>query len=172
MNRKNPVHLDHVSRTYRRDDFEVRALDDVTLKIPEHGFVAIMGPSESGKTTMLKRQLSGGQEQRTAIARAIVADPTIVRTAAVGLKLRNGSLEASVADTGRGFSPALLKEIQASSGLAGGVGIPGMRERIGYGGGRVEILSSEHGATITAALPIEYRSVSWGEDQQRGWLHG
>jgi putative ABC transport system ATP-binding protein len=53
MSRKDAVRLNHVTRTYRRDDFEVRALDDVTLHIPEHSFVAIMGPSGSGKTTML-----------------------------------------------------------------------------------------------------------------------
>src|SRR5499433_2276238 len=47
------VKLDHVTRTYRRDKFEVRALDDVSLKIPDQGFVAIMGPSGSGKTTLL-----------------------------------------------------------------------------------------------------------------------
>jgi putative ABC transport system ATP-binding protein len=165
---QNAVSLNHATRTYKRDDFEVRALDDVTLTIPEHRFVAIMGPSGSGKTTMLNlitgidhptsghvfvgneeingmneneladwrarhiglvfqfynlipvltafenvelpllltnlskaerrlhvqaaleavglsermkhypRQLSGGQEQRVAVARAIVTDPTIV----------------------------------------------------------------------------------------------
>ena len=53
MNGRNAVNLDHVTRTYKRDDFEVRALDDVTLTIPERRFVAIMGPSGSGKTTML-----------------------------------------------------------------------------------------------------------------------
>jgi putative ABC transport system ATP-binding protein len=47
------VILDHVTRTYRRDEFEVRALDDVSLQIPARGFVAIMGPSGSGKTTLL-----------------------------------------------------------------------------------------------------------------------
>src|SRR5213595_2445470 len=47
------VTLDHVTRTYKRDEFEVRALDDVTLDIPDQGFVAIMGPSGSGKTTLL-----------------------------------------------------------------------------------------------------------------------
>lgn len=47
------VKLEHVTRTYRRDAFEVRALDDVSLTIPARGFVAIMGPSGSGKTTLL-----------------------------------------------------------------------------------------------------------------------
>jgi putative ABC transport system ATP-binding protein len=47
------VVLDHVTRTYRRDKFEVRALEDVSLTIPAQGFVAIMGPSGSGKTTLL-----------------------------------------------------------------------------------------------------------------------
>jgi putative ABC transport system ATP-binding protein len=47
------VVLDHVTRTYTRDRFAVRALDDVTLRIPENSFVGIMGPSGSGKTTLL-----------------------------------------------------------------------------------------------------------------------
>ncbi len=47
------VQLAHVTRTYKRDEFEVRALDDVTLDIPRKSFVAIMGPSGSGKTTLL-----------------------------------------------------------------------------------------------------------------------
>src|SRR5438876_1614245 len=47
------VTLDHVTRTYKRDEFEVRALDDVSLDIPRKSFVAIMGPSGSGKTTLL-----------------------------------------------------------------------------------------------------------------------
>jgi putative ABC transport system ATP-binding protein len=51
--KKDAVKLDHVTRSYKRDDFEVFALDEVTLQIPEHSFVAIMGPSGSGKTTML-----------------------------------------------------------------------------------------------------------------------
>ena len=53
MDEKYAIEIDHVTRVYKRDEFEVRALDDVTLKVPEARFVAIMGPSGSGKTTML-----------------------------------------------------------------------------------------------------------------------
>ena len=53
MNQNLAVSFDHVTRTYKRDDFEVRALDDVTLAINQGSFAAIMGPSGSGKTTML-----------------------------------------------------------------------------------------------------------------------
>ena len=42
------VKLDRVTRTYKRDEFEVRALNDISLAIPIHAFVAIMGPSGSG----------------------------------------------------------------------------------------------------------------------------
>ena len=47
------VTLSHVTRTYKRDEFEVRALDNISLSIPAKRFVAIMGPSGSGKTTLL-----------------------------------------------------------------------------------------------------------------------
>jgi putative ABC transport system ATP-binding protein len=47
------IELDNVSRVYKRDEFEVRALDDVTIRFRSGHFVAIMGPSGSGKTTLL-----------------------------------------------------------------------------------------------------------------------
>jgi putative ABC transport system ATP-binding protein len=53
MGDRYAVELDHVTRIYRRDEFEIRALDDVTIKVPDAHFAAIMGPSGSGKTTML-----------------------------------------------------------------------------------------------------------------------
>ena len=53
MEEKYAIDFDHVTRIYKRDEFEVRALDDVTVQIPAGRFVAIMGPSGSGKTTML-----------------------------------------------------------------------------------------------------------------------
>jgi putative ABC transport system ATP-binding protein len=53
MDDRLAVELADVSRIYKRDEFEIRALDDVTIRIPGGRFVAIMGPSGSGKTTML-----------------------------------------------------------------------------------------------------------------------
>ncbi len=53
MEDKYAIDFEHVTRIYKRDEFEVRALDDVTVQIPAGRFVAIMGPSGSGKTTML-----------------------------------------------------------------------------------------------------------------------
>ena len=53
MSSSDAVSLEHVTRTYNRDGFEVCALDNVTLAIPVQSFVGIMGPSGSGKTTLL-----------------------------------------------------------------------------------------------------------------------
>src|SRR5215510_10301940 len=78
------VQLTHVTRTYKRDEFEVRALDDVTLDIPRKSFVAIMGQSGSGKTTLLNlvtgidhatsgRVAVGGEEITTMTDRELAA---------------------------------------------------------------------------------------------------
>ena len=42
-----------VSKIFKRDAFEVKALDHVSIEIGAGDFVALMGPSGSGKTTLL-----------------------------------------------------------------------------------------------------------------------
>lgn len=89
------------------------------------------------------------------------------KTASVVMKLTNRVIQASVGDNGRGIPADLMKQIRETNGLAGGVGLAGMHERISYIGGQLQIRSDEHGTTVSALIPMDFRNCSINEGGQK-----
>ena len=57
------LNIQHLTKVYGKGDCATRALDDVTLSVPEGQFLAIVGSSGSGKSTL--RHLMGGVDRPT-----------------------------------------------------------------------------------------------------------
>ena len=74
-------------------------------------------------------------------------------TASIRLAQADGHIVLEVEDEGRGISAEELADI--ASGLALGVGLRGMRERIKDFGGELEILSKGQGTKVKAVVPIQ-----------------
>ena len=49
----NIINIENISRIFQVGSEEVKALDDVSLRIDKNEYVAIMGPSGSGKSTLM-----------------------------------------------------------------------------------------------------------------------
>ena len=73
------------------------------------------------------------------------------QTAQVRLSTNEERAVLEIRDNGKGIPSATPEESAASWR---GVGLRGMKERLGQLGGQLDISSSEHGTTVTATLPV------------------
>ena len=64
MNNNVVIQAEQLRKAYRREEYEVVALNNVDLEIPRGDFLALMGPSGSGKSTLL--HLIAGMDKPTA----------------------------------------------------------------------------------------------------------
>ena len=77
------------------------------------------------------------------------------RTAHVQLSTDGAMAVLEVKDDGKGIPATVLKESGEGWQRAIGVGLRGMKERIEQLGGRLDISSTAHGATVTATVPSQ-----------------
>ena len=57
------LEIKHITKIYKTNGFEQKALDGVSISFRENEFVSILGPSGSGKTTLLN--IIGGLDKYT-----------------------------------------------------------------------------------------------------------
>jgi PAS domain S-box-containing protein len=76
------------------------------------------------------------------------------QTAEIDLSTRDGMAVLEIRDKGKGMPSSVLKQSDESAYRVIGVGLRGMRERLGQLGGKLEISSTESGATVTATVPV------------------
>ncbi|HEY7602927.1 MAG TPA: GAF domain-containing protein [Gaiellaceae bacterium] len=141
----------------RRLAVELRpqALDDFGL-VPALERLAEAFGGDSGLRVDVEASLGGGRlpaEVETALYRLVqealtnVAKHASAGHASVIVTRRDGSVTVVVEDDGRGFG--------ARSSQGGGLGLVGMKERVGLLGGRLAIESTEgSGTTIVAEVPL------------------
>jgi len=80
------------------------------------------------------------------------------QTAEVTLCRTSKEVVLEVRDEGNGIPPDVTEKISAGDGF--GLGIRGMRERLRQFSGHLDVVSSNKGTIVTAALPAPYEKVS------------
>jgi signal transduction histidine kinase len=98
------------------------------------------------------------QDVETALFRVLQESLTNVhrhsesRKVDITIRFDGGEALVTIRDYGRGFTSQQLRDV--CSGRSGGVGLTGLRERIGVLGGLLEIVSMDPGALIKVTLPL------------------
>jgi signal transduction histidine kinase len=75
------------------------------------------------------------------------------RQADIRIRCEGGMVRLEVKDNGKGIPADLLEPAHDSLGTLG-VGLRGMDERVNQLGGNLELLSSAHGTTVVATIPV------------------
>lgn len=70
----------------------------------------------------------------------------------VWLTRQHDEVALTIQDNGRGLPAGLVEGFQA--GMASGVGLAGMRERLAEFGGKLQVESSHSGTTVRASIPV------------------
>ena len=118
---------------------------------------------EAAKTSAEK--LEALAQQRTAAFRILQETLTNVyrhsgsRAADIRLKRAANAATLEVQDYGHGIPARLLDQFKRT-GLGGGVGLSGMRERIEDFDGQLEIISGRAGAVVRATVPVATIAVN------------
>jgi signal transduction histidine kinase len=104
------------------------------------------------------------EEAELAVFRIVQASLTNIHLhsgstkAAVKIEHTSEGLAVAISDQGRGIPSGVLE--RSPLGRGAGVGIAGMKERVKYLGGRLEIKSSEYGTQVRATIPsCHFRSA-------------
>jgi len=74
-------------------------------------------------------------------------------TADVRVFIENGDIGIEVKDRGKGIPRSVLESADGSPGTLG-VGVRGMRERVGQLGGKFDVISDENETIVRATIPV------------------
>jgi two-component system, NtrC family, nitrogen regulation sensor histidine kinase NtrY len=91
------ITLQQLSKTFRTEEVETKALHEVTLTINQGDFISIMGPSGSGKSTLLNSVFATqDHEQKNIYINGTIKEKRILIT---------------ISDTGKGIEPEIQDKI-------------------------------------------------------------